>query len=74
MFPVKDIKALAGKLRVERMVYRGDRFIKIKKLFKLPEDGPLVDNAIVKEGRKLAQKFLPKRKVERKKIKRSLVE
>ena len=74
MFPVKEIKALAGKLRVQRMEYRGDRFIKIKKLFHLPKDGPLVDNAIVKEGRKLAQKLLPKRKVDRRKIKRSLVE
>lgn len=74
MFPVKEIKALAGKLRVERMVYRGDRFVKIKKLFRLPSDSPLVDNAIVKEGRKLAEKLLPKRRVERRKIKRSLVE
>jgi sugar/nucleoside kinase (ribokinase family) len=74
MFSVKEIKALAGKLRVERMVYRGDRFIKIRKLFRLPQDGPLADNALVKEGRKLAQKLLPKRKIERRKIKRSLVE
>ncbi|MCE9645132.1 MAG: carbohydrate kinase family protein [Chloroflexi bacterium] len=74
MFTVNEIKALAGRLRVERMVYRGDQFIKIKKLFRLPPDSPLLDNAIVKEGRKLAEKILPRRKVERKKIKRSLVE
>jgi sugar/nucleoside kinase (ribokinase family) len=74
MFSVNQIKSLAGKLRVERMEYRGDRFVKIKKLFHLPHDGPLVDNALVKEGRKLAEKLLPKRKVERRKIKRSLVE
>jgi len=74
MFSVKEIKSLAGRLRVERMMYRGDQFVKIRKLFTLPKDSPLVDNAIVKEGRKLAEKLLPKRKVERRKIKRSLVE
>jgi len=74
MFPINQIKALAARLRVERMVYRGDRFIRIKKFFRLPQDSPLVDNAIVKEGRKLAEKLLPKRRVERRKIKRSLVE
>jgi sugar/nucleoside kinase (ribokinase family) len=74
MFPVNEIKTLAGRLRVQRMAYRGDRFVKIKKFFTIPEDNPFVDNAIVKEGRKLAEKLLPKRKVERKKIKRSLVE
>jgi len=74
MFSVKEIKALAGRLRVEHMEYRGDRFVKIKKLFHLPQDNPFVDNALVKEGRKLAAKLLPKRKVERRKIKRSLVE
>ncbi|NJN79167.1 MAG: carbohydrate kinase family protein [Anaerolineales bacterium] len=74
MYPVKDIKALASILRVERMEYRDDQFIKIKKLFRLPESSPLVDNVFVKEGRKLAERLLPKRKTERKKIKRSLVE
>jgi hypothetical protein len=41
----------------------------------------LLDNALFKEGRKFAEegrkfaeKFLPKKKVERRKIKRSLVE
>jgi sugar/nucleoside kinase (ribokinase family) len=75
MHPLKDIKALARKLRVERMVYRGDRFHRIKKLLRLPEDHVLVDNVLVKEGRKLAERLLPKKKPpERRKIKRSLVE
>ena len=81
MFPVKEIKSLAMKLRVEHMAYRGDQFVKIRKLFELPEDNPLRDNALFKEGRKFAEesrkfaeKFLPKKKVERRKIKRSLVE
>ena len=74
MFPVKEVKALAGRLRVERMVYHGDQFIEIKKLFSLPDDNLFVDNLFVKEGRKLAEKLLPKKKVERRKIKRSLVE
>lgn len=69
MFPVKEIKALAGKLRVEHMIYRDDRFIKIRTLLALPK------NNFVEEGRKLAEKLLPKKKAqERKKIKRSLVE
>jgi sugar/nucleoside kinase (ribokinase family) len=81
MFPVKEIKALAMKLRVEHMAYRGDQFVKIRKLFELPKDNPFMDNVLFKEGRKFAEegrkfaeKFLPKQKVERKKIKRSLVE
>lgn len=74
MFSVKEIKALARTLRVDRMEYRGDRFIRIKKLFRLPENSPLLDNVLVKETRKLAERFLPKRKTERRKIKRSLVE
>jgi sugar/nucleoside kinase (ribokinase family) len=81
MFPVKEIKSLAMKLRVEHMAYRGDQFVKIRKLFQLPEDNPFKDNVLFKEGRKFAEegrkfaeRFLPKKKVERKKIKRSLVE
>lgn len=74
MFPVKEIKALATQLRVERMEYRDDQFVKIKQLFKLPQDNPLMDNALIKEGRKLAERLLPKKKDDRKKIKRSLVE
>jgi sugar/nucleoside kinase (ribokinase family) len=74
MFPVRDIKALARSLRIERMEYRGDQFVKIRELFQIPGDNRLMDNAFVKSGQKLAQKILPKKKVERKKIKRSLVE
>jgi bifunctional ADP-heptose synthase (sugar kinase/adenylyltransferase) len=69
MFPVREIKALARTLRIERMQYRGDQFIKIRELFQLPDD-----NRLVTESRKFAEKLLPKKKVERKKIKRSMVE
>jgi len=70
MFPVKKIKALARRLRVERMLYRGDQFHTIRKLLSLPQNTPLF-----KEGRKLAGRLLPKQKpAERVKIKRSLVE
>ncbi len=74
MFPVNEVKALARRLRVDHMVYRGDQFHTIKKLLRIPDRGPLVDNILVTEGRKLAEKYLPKKKIERKKIKRSLVE
>jgi sulfofructose kinase len=49
MFPVKEIKTLADKLRVQRMVYRDDEFYTIKKLLSLPRNNPLFE-----EGRKLA--------------------
>ncbi len=69
MFPVKEIKALANKLRVEHLIYRDDQFRTIKKFLNLPNDNPLI-----KEGRKLAEKLLPKKKPsDRKKIKKSLV-
>lgn len=74
MFPVQAIQGLAHTIRIERMVYRGDQFHTIRKLLSLPKSNLLVNNTIVKESRKLAQKILPKRKVERRKIKRSLVE
>ena len=74
MFSVKEIKGLARTLRVDRMVYRDNQFVKIGKLFRIPEDNVLIDNILVKETRKLAERLLPKRKTERKKIKRSLVE
>jgi sugar/nucleoside kinase (ribokinase family) len=64
MFSVKEIKGLAATLRVERMVYRDNQFLEL-----LPQD-----NVLVMESKKLAQKLLPKKKTERKKIKRSLVE
>jgi sugar/nucleoside kinase (ribokinase family) len=69
MFPVNEVKALANKLRVERMRYHHDEFHTIKKFLSLPP------NNLVDEGRKLAEKLLPKQKhQDRKKIKRSLVE
>ncbi|MBL8099974.1 MAG: hypothetical protein JNK81_12375 [Anaerolineales bacterium] len=74
MFPVKEIKALARTLRVDRMAYRDDRFIRIKKLFRLPSNSPLLDNLLVNETRKLAERLLPKRKTDNRKIKKSLVE
>lgn len=74
MFSVKEIKALARRLRVDRMAYRDDRFIRIKKLFRLPANSPLLDNVLVKETRKLAERLIPKRKTDNRKIKKSLVE
>ncbi len=74
MFPTREIKGLAHTIRIERMQYRGDQFVKIRELFTLPKDNLLVDNPLVKESRKLAEKLLPKKKVERRKIKRSMVE
>ncbi|MBI2330586.1 MAG: carbohydrate kinase family protein [Chloroflexi bacterium] len=74
MFPVSEIKGLARMVRIERMVYRGDRFRTIRKLLTLPPNSPLMNNPLVKESQKLAQKILPKKKVERRKIKRSMVE
>ena len=74
MFPAREIKGLAHSVRIERMQYRDNRFVKIREMFQLPETNPLIDNRLVKESRKFAAKLLPKRKVERKKIKRSMVE
>lgn len=69
MFPVREIKDLAATLEVERMVYRDNQFFEIDKLFSQAQDNPLV-----KGSKKFARKLLPKKKTERKKIKRSLVE
>ena len=74
MFPVQAIQGLAHTVRIERMVYRGDQFHTIRNLLKLPEKNPIMDTPLMKEGQKLAEKILPKKKIERKKIKRSLVE
>lgn len=73
MFTTREIMRLAHSVRIERMQYNGDRFVKIREMFQLPEGSPLIDNALVKESRKLAEKFLPKKRMERKKIKRSMV-
>ena len=69
MFSVKDVKALAATLEVERMVYRDNQFLEIDKLFSQAQANPLV-----KGSAKFARKLLPRKKTERKKIKRSLVE
>ena len=69
MFSVKDIKALAATLEVERMVYRDNQFLEIDKLLLQAQANPLL-----KGSAKFAQKLLPRKKMERKKIKRSLVE
>jgi sugar/nucleoside kinase (ribokinase family) len=74
MFPVREIKGLARAVRVERMQFRDNRFVKIREIFQLPEDNLLVANPLVQGGRSLASKLLPKRKTERRKIKKSLVE
>lgn len=74
MFPVREIKGLARAVRIERMQFRDNQFVKIREMFQLPEDNLLVANPLVKGGRSLAARILPKRKMERKKIKRSLVE
>jgi sugar/nucleoside kinase (ribokinase family) len=69
MFSVKEIKELAATLRVERLEYRDDQFFELDNIFSQAQSNPLV-----KESKKLARKFLPKQKMDRKKIKRSLVE
>lgn len=60
MFPVREIKSLASKLRVEHMVYRGNQFLKIKSFLSFPQ------NDLMREGRKFAklasEKFLPTKK------------
>lgn len=74
MFPVQEIQGFSRTVRIERMVYRGDQFHTIRKLLTLPQNSPLMNNALVKESQKFAQRIMPKKKVERKKLKRSLVE
>lgn len=74
MFPVRAIQGVAHTIRIERMVYRGDQFHTIRKFLRLPQAHPLVNNPLVKGSQKLAQRILPKKKVDRRKIKKSLVE
>jgi sugar/nucleoside kinase (ribokinase family) len=69
MFSVKEIKEVASRLRVDRMVYRDNRFIEMDKLLMEAQKNPLL-----KESAELARKLLPKKKTERKKVKKSLVE
>ncbi len=69
MFPVKEIKALANTLRVERMVYRDNRFYEIDKLLSQAQQSPLV-----LESKKFAERLMSKKKSQQKrKIKKSLV-
>jgi len=74
MFPVQEIQGLARTVRIERMIYRDNQFRTISKLLKLPPMKPIADNALVKNSQKFAEKIMPKKKVERGKIKRSLVD
>ncbi len=59
MFPVDQIKDLATSLRVEHMIFRNNQFFEIEKLIKLPPNNPLV-----REARKLAERFIPRKKRE----------
>lgn len=74
MFPVQEIQGLARTIRIERMVFRDNQFHTISKFLKLPPLKPVADNALIKSSQKLAEKIIPKKKVERGKIKRSLVD
>jgi len=56
MFPVKEIKALGRTLEVEHVLYKDNQFFKIDRLL------PFQENDIMREGRKLAEKLLPKKK------------
>lgn len=73
MFPVAEILGLARMVRIERMVFRGDQFHVIRKFLRLPPLSPIMNNSLVKEGQKLAQKILPKKPPHRA-VKKSLVE
>jgi GMP synthase PP-ATPase subunit len=69
MFPVKEIKVLADTLRVERMMYRDNRFYEIDKLFSQAKQNPLV-----RESQKFAERLMSNKKSQQKrKIKKSLV-
>jgi len=74
MFPVQEIQGLARTVRIERMIYRDNQFHSISKMLKLPPMKPIADHALVKSSQRFAEKIMPKKKVERGKIKRSLVD
>jgi sulfofructose kinase len=57
MFPIEEIQRLASTLRVEHMIYRDNQFFEIEKLLKLPSN-----NRLVRQARRLAERFIPKRK------------
>ncbi|HRQ25141.1 MAG TPA: hypothetical protein PLF42_17065, partial [Anaerolineales bacterium] len=69
-------RAMARTIRIERMVYRGDQFHVIRKFLRLPRLNPVINmnNALMKQGQKFAERILPKKKMDRRKIKKSLVE
>lgn len=69
MFSISEIKKLAASLSVERMEYRDNQFFELNDLISQAQKSPLV-----KESKKLAEKLMLKKKTERKKIKKSLVE
>ena len=69
MFSIKEIKALAESLAIERMVYRDDQFFELKSLISQAQT-----SSLVKGSKKLAERLMLKKKTERKKIKKSLVE
>ena len=69
MFPVKEVKALANTLRVERMLFRDNKFFEIDKLISQAQE-----SSLVQESKKIAERLLPRKKPQqRKKIKKSLV-
>jgi sugar/nucleoside kinase (ribokinase family) len=69
MFPIKEIKALARTLKVDHVLYKDNQFFKIDRLL------PFRENDFVREGRKFAEKILPKKKNQEKEktIRRKLV-
>lgn len=69
MFPISEIKKLGASLSVERMEYRDNQFFELNDLISQAQKSPLVT-----ESKKLAEKLMLKKKTERKKIKKSLVE
>lgn len=74
MFPVQAIQGLARTVRIERMIYRDNQFHTIRKLLSLPQDNPIMNNPLLKGSQKMVEKILPKKKVDRRKIKKSMVE
>lgn len=74
MFPVQEVQGVARTIRIERMVYRGDQFHTIRKLLSLPQNNAIMNNPLMKGSQKMVEKILPKKKVDRRKIKKSMVE
>lgn len=74
MFPVQEIVGLARTVRIERMIYRGDQFHTIRRLLSLPQNNLIVNNPLVKGSQKMVEKIMPRKKLDRRKIKKSMVE